>query len=57
MPEEKKTVDLDRSGPGADIDIEETKDEAVVETEAPKQETDTTEQDKSFENERETKLD
>ena len=56
MPEEKKTVDLDTSGPGADIDIEETKDESVVETEAPKQETDTTEQDKTFENERETKL-
>ena len=59
MPEEeKKTVDLDTSGPGADIDIEETKDESVVETEAPKQETETTEQetDKTFENERETKL-
>ncbi len=56
MPEEKKTVDLDTSGPGADIDIEETKDEAVVDTEAQKQETDTTEQDKTFENERETKL-
>ena len=54
MPdEEKKTVDLDTSGPGADIDIEETKDEAVVETETPKQETET---DKTFENERETKL-
>ena len=54
MPEEeKKTVDLDTSGPGADIDIEETKDESVVETEAPKQETET---DKTFENERETKL-
>ena len=57
MPEEeKKMVDIDTSGPGADIDIEETKDEAVIETEAPKQETDTTEQDKTFENERETKL-
>jgi len=40
MPEEeKKTVDIDTSGPGAEIDIEETKDEAVVETEAPKEET------------------
>ena len=40
MPEEeKKTVDIDTSGPGADIEIEETKDEAVVETEAPKEET------------------
>ena len=56
MPEEKKTVDLDTSGPGADIDIEETKDESVVDTEAPKQETET-ETDKTFENERETKLD
>ena len=55
MPEEKKTVDLDTSGPGADIDIEETKDESVVETEAPKQETETSETDKTFENERETK--
>ena len=46
MPEEeKKTVDIDTSGPGAEIDIEETKDEAVVETEAPKEETETTEQE------------
>ena len=52
MPEEKKTVDLDTSGPGADIDIEETKDESVVETESPEQEKGT---DKTFENERETK--
>ena len=59
MPdEEKKTVDIDTSGPDATIDIEETKDESVVETEAPKQETETTDQDtdKTFENERETKL-
>jgi hypothetical protein len=46
MPdEENKTVDIDTSGPGANIDIEETKDESVVETEAPKQETETTEQE------------
>ena len=33
MPdEEKKTVDIDTSGPDATIDIEEAKDEAVVET-------------------------
>ena len=58
MPEEeKKTVDIDTSGPGADIDIEETKDESVVETEAPKEETTEQETDKTFENERETKLD
>ena len=54
MPEENKTVDIDTSGPDATIDIEETKDEAVVETESPKQETET---DKTYENERETKLD
>ena len=45
MPEEKKTVPIDTSGPDAEIDIEETKDESVVETEAPKQETETTEQE------------
>ena len=55
MPdEEKKTVPIDTSGPDATIDIEETKDESVVNTEEPKQETET---DKTFENERETKLD
>jgi hypothetical protein len=54
MPEEeKKTVDIDTSGPDATIDIEEQKDEAVVETE---KETDK-ETDKTYENERETKLD
>ena len=51
MPEEeKKTVDIDTSGPDAEVSIEEVKDEAVIETE---KETGT---DKSFENERETKL-
>jgi hypothetical protein len=57
MPEEeKKTVDIDTSGPGADIDIEEKKDEAVIEQ--PEQEKENVEQgtDKTFENERETKL-
>ena len=40
MPdEEKKTVPIDTSGPDATIDIEEVKDESVVDTEAPKQET------------------
>ena len=60
MPDEdKKMVPIDTSGPDATIDIEETKDETVVDTEAPKQETETTEKetDKTFENERETKLD
>jgi len=57
MPDEdKKMVDIDTSGPDATIDIEEKKDESVVDTEAPKQETETNETDKTFENERETKL-
>ena len=47
MPEEeeKKTVDIDTSGPDATVDIEETKDESVVETEAPEQETSTEEKE------------
>ena len=54
MPEEeKKTVDIDTSGPGADIDIEEKKDEAVIEQPEVKDEG----TDKTYENERETKLD
>jgi hypothetical protein len=53
MPDEKdKMVPIDTSGPDAEVDIEEVKEEAVVETENTEQET-----DKSFENERETKLD
>ena len=52
--EQKKTVDIDTSGPDATIDIEEVKDEAVVETE--KETEKETGTDKSFENERETKL-
>ena len=39
MPEEeKKTVDIDTSGPETEVDIPEEKDEAVVDT-APKEET------------------
>ena len=64
MPEEeKKTVDIDTSGPGADIDIEQPKEEAVVEAEQPNEDTRTYEKKKdhgtdiSYENERETKLD
>jgi len=53
MPEEKKMVPIDTSGPDATIDIEETKDEAVIEQ--PEENTEK-ETDKSFENERETKL-
>ena len=44
MPdEEKKTVPIDTSGPDATVDIEEVKDESVVETEAPEKETSTEE--------------
>ena len=43
--EEKKTVDIDTSGPGADIEVTEEKDESVVETEAPKEEAAPTEQE------------
>jgi len=53
MPEEKKMVPIDTSGPDATIDIEETKDEAVIEQPEENKEQGT---DKSFENERETKL-
>ena len=51
MPEEKKTVDIDTSGPEVDVTIEEKKDEAVVETEAPKEETSTTQQETETEKE------
>jgi len=56
MPdEENKMVPIDTSGPDATVDIEEKKEEAVIEQpeENTEQETGT---DKSFENERETKL-
>ena len=39
MPKDEKMVELDTSGEGAEINLEEQKDESVVETEAPKQET------------------
>ena len=52
MPEEeKKTVDIDTSGPDATIDIEEAKDESVVETEAPQQETVETKQEEEVKEE------
>jgi hypothetical protein len=38
MPKEEKMVDLDTSGEGAEIAIEEQKDESVVETDSPKEE-------------------
>jgi hypothetical protein len=54
MPDEdKKMVPIDTSGPDATIDIEEKKDEAVIEQPEEDKEQGT---DKSFENERETKL-
>ena len=37
MPTEEKMVDLDTSGEGAEINLEEQKDESVVDTEAPKE--------------------
>jgi len=57
MPEDKKTVDIDTSGPEVDVTVEETKDESVVETEAPKEETSTPEQEtvKEVVKEQETK--
>ena len=54
MQEENKTVDIDTSGPAVDVELpEEKKDQEVL------QQTETSEQpseDKTFENERETKL-
>ena len=45
MPEEeKKTVDIDTSGPETEVDIPEEKDESVVDT-APKEETTPTEKE------------
>ena len=38
MPKDEKMVDLDTSGEGAEVNIEEQKDESVVNTEAPKEE-------------------
>ena len=50
MPEDnEKMVPIDTSGPDAEVDIEETKDESVIETEAPKEEAteqETTQQEK-----------
>mgnify|MGYP000300510511 CR=1 FL=1 len=57
MPDEdKKMVPIDTSGPDATVDIEEKKDEAVIEQPEEKNEQEQG-TDKSFENERETKLD
>ena len=47
MPEveQKNMVDIDTSGPGAEIEVSEKKDESVVETEAPKEEAVPTDQE------------
>jgi len=54
MPEDDKQnlVDIDTSGPGAEVELEEEK---VKEVKEVKEET-TNEQDKTYENEREVKL-
>ena len=57
MPEDDKQnlVDIDTSGPGAEVELEEEKLKEVKEVEEVKEET-TNEQDKTYENEREEKL-
>jgi hypothetical protein len=58
MPDDKeKTVPIDTSGPDATVDIEEVKDESVVETEAPKEETSATEQEPAKQETEEKKQD
>ncbi len=47
MQEEKQTIDIDTSGPGAEVELPEEKKEKVVEQPT---------EDKTYENERETKL-
>jgi hypothetical protein len=42
--DENKTVDIDTSGQGAEIDVPEEKDESVVETESKENETRSTNQ-------------
>ena len=56
MPEDDKQnlVDIDTSGPGAEVELEEEKVKEVKEVEEVKEET-TNEQDKTYENEREVK--
>ncbi len=58
MPEEeKKTVDIDTSGPEVDVTVEETKDESVIETETPKEETSAPEEETVKEIKKEQKED
>ena len=55
LEEEKKTVDIDTSGPDVDIQLPEEKEDSVVETEQPKVETETVEQEKEVKVEEEKK--
>ena len=57
MPKDEKMVELDTSGEGAEINLEEQKDEAVVEAEAPKEETEAPEQEPQETKQEETKQD
>ena len=45
MPKEEKMVELDTSGEGAEINLEEQKDESVVDTESPKEEAEAPKED------------
>ena len=54
MQDTEKVVDIDTSGPGAEVELEETKEESLVEEK--QQDDKTPAEDKSHENERETKL-
>ena len=55
MPKDDKMVDLDTSGEGAEINLEEQKDESVVETEAPKKETEAPKEESTETKQEETK--
>ena len=55
MPKDEKMVDLDTSGEGAEINLEEQKDESVVETEAPKKETEAPKEESTETKQEETK--
>ena len=55
MPTEEKMVDLDTSGEGAEINLEQQKDESVIDTEAPKQETEEAPKEETQEESKEVK--
>ena len=48
MPEDKKTVDIDTTGPGAEVELPEEKDKAVVTETAPEPEKEKDEKLSSF---------